>query len=76
MSERIAVLRIHINNLDLRIIQAYAPTEASKDEELDLFYSTADRAIRLAGNNIMVMDDFNAKIGRPKPNEIITGDYD
>lgn len=73
LSERVALLKIHINNLDLYIIQAYAPTEAAKDEELELFYNTVDNAIRLSGNNIILIGDFNAKIGRPQPNETITG---
>ncbi|CAK1601625.1 unnamed protein product [Parnassius mnemosyne] len=66
---------MHTNNLDLSIIQVYAPTEASKEEELELFYNTVDKAIQLSGNNIIVMGDFNAKIGQPKPNETITGSY-
>ncbi|XP_046978628.1 uncharacterized protein LOC124544209 [Vanessa cardui] len=75
LSERVVLLKLQINSLDLSIIQVYAPTEIAKEEELEIFYSTVDNAIRLSGNNIVVMGDFNAKIGQPKPNETITGNY-
>lgn len=70
-----ALLRININYLDLSIILAYAPTEAAKEEDLDLFHRTIDKAIRLRGNKIIVMGNFNAKISQPVPNETITGNY-
>lgn len=75
LSERVALLNMHFNSLALSIIQVYAPTEASKEDELELFYSTVDKAIRLSGNNIIVMGDFNAKIGQTKPNERITRNH-
>lgn len=75
LSERVALLRLQINSLDLSIIQVYAPTESAEEEELEFFYSTVDKAIRLSGNNIAVIGDFNAKIGQPKPSETVTGNY-
>lgn len=47
LSERVALLRMNINNLDFSIIQVYAPIEALKEEDLEIFYSTVDKAIRL-----------------------------
>ncbi|GBP81973.1 Craniofacial development protein 2 [Eumeta japonica] len=73
LSERVALLRINVNSLELIIIQVYAPTEASSDEELEFFYSTVDKAIQLSDNIIIVMGDFNAKIGQTNPNEPATG---
>lgn len=75
LSERVALLKMNIGNFELSIIQVYAPTEASTEEELELFYSTIDKALRLSGKKIIVMGDFNAKIGQPNPNEIVTGNY-
>lgn len=75
LSERVALLRMNVNSLDLSIIQVYAPTEAASDEELEFFYSTVDKAIQLSDNNIIVMGDFNAKIGQTKPNEAATGNH-
>ncbi|GBP17400.1 Putative uncharacterized transposon-derived protein F52C9.6 [Eumeta japonica] len=73
LSERVALLRINVNTLELSIIQVNAPTEASSDEELEFFYSTVDKAIQLSDNNIIIMGDFNAKIGQTNPNEPATG---
>ncbi|XP_062525575.1 craniofacial development protein 2-like [Bombyx mori] len=75
LSERVALLRMNIDSLELSIIQVYAPTEASSDEELEFFYSTVDKAIQLSENNIIVMGDFNAKIGQTNPNETVTGNH-
>lgn len=75
LSERVALLKMNINGLDVSIIQVYAPTETSSDEELELFYSTVDKAIHLSANNVIVMGDFNAKVGKTNPNETTTGNY-
>lgn len=40
ISERIALLSLNMNGYQLDILQVYAPTEASKDDEVDYFYNT------------------------------------
>lgn len=75
LSQRVALLRLKINNLELSIIQVYAPTETSNEEELEAFYKTVDKAIQLSDKNIIVMGDFNAKIGQTDPIEIATGNH-
>lgn len=67
---------MNLNNLELSIIQVYAPTEASSDEELEFFYSTVDKAIKLSDNNIIVMGDFNAKIGQTNPTKPLPATMD
>lgn len=78
LSERVALLQLTFNGRDLSIIQAYAPTETAKEEEVEAFYKTLKEAHNLAENckNLMVIGDFNAKIGMPKPSEnLIMGRY-
>lgn len=65
-SDRVATLEINLSsNNVLTFIQAYAPTEKCKDDELDLFYSTLETAIESAyTNKYIIMGDFNAQIGK------------
>jgi hypothetical protein len=42
ISERIVVLIILINGLKITIIQVYAPTESSSDQEIEEFYDLLD----------------------------------
>lgn len=60
----------------LKIIQVYAPTSASDDEEVDAFYEDLSEALseNACFYNI-VMGDFNAKIGRTLESEEYVGKY-
>lgn len=69
ISERVALLQLKIEEHIISIIQAYAPTETSQEEELQQFYHDLDRALHLADGKLIVMGDFNAKIGYPKIEE-------
>lgn len=76
ISERVAILNIKLptsqNEETWSIIQAYAPTEANKKEELskiDDFFEILQSADQYIGKNIIVMGDFNGKIGLRKPGE-------
>lgn len=66
ISDRVAVLEIQISdNLVWTIIQVYAPTEAYKTEDIDKFYYTIEQAMDYAtSKNIILLGDFNAKIGK------------
>lgn len=75
-SDRVALLNITIHDTELSIIQVYSPTESSSEENLELFYSDVRKAKENSGQNIIIMGDFNAKIGIPKvPIEPIIGPY-
>ncbi|CAG4944708.1 unnamed protein product [Colias eurytheme] len=69
ISERVALLQLKLEQVTISIIQAYAPTETSQEEEVQTFYNDMEKAHLLAGNNLIVMGDFNAKIGHPKSEE-------
>lgn len=67
ISERVALLQLEFERLIISIIQAYAPTERAPEDEMELFYKNLESAHALATGKVLVMGDFNAKIGCPKP---------
>ncbi|KAJ8705403.1 hypothetical protein PYW07_011230 [Mythimna separata] len=69
LSERVALLELIINNIETTIIQCYAPTTTASDEDIELFYSTVNNALKVSQKNIIVIGDFNAKIGQPNQDE-------
>ena len=52
--------------MPINIIQAYAPTTQSDDNEIERVYEQMDMARRQCKNNeeTMVVGDLNAKVGR------------
>lgn len=77
ISERVCVLEIVLGNLPFAIIQAYAPTESSSQEDIDNFYEDLAKAHNSVSTKYIIsMGDFNAQIGVPKTNEcLVTGKY-
>ena len=65
LSDRILLVRIHGKPFNLSIIQVYAPTSASSEEEIEDFYSDLEDAYKKCGNQhiLTVMGDLNAKVG-------------
>ena len=49
----------------MSIIQVYAPTSASPEENIEYFYSDLEDAYKKCGNQdiVIVMGDLNAKVG-------------
>ena len=70
ISERVCILEINLGNLHFAIIQAYAPTECSTQEDLDIFYKDLEKAHDLISTHyIIAMGDFNAQVGKPNDYE-------
>ena len=59
--------------IDLSIIQVYAPTSDSSEEEIEKFYDTLEEAKRQCGSqdNIIIMEDLNAKVGSALYKDIV-----
>jgi len=57
----------------MNIIQIYAPTGASSEEELDNFYDDLDKAMRQCCSQEinLVMGDLNAKVGKGQYQDIV-----
>ena len=65
MSDRILLVRIHGKPFNLSIIQVYAPTSASSEEEIEDLYSDMEDAHKKCGDQdiVIVMGDLNDKVG-------------
>ncbi|KAI5729125.1 hypothetical protein M8J77_025799 [Diaphorina citri] len=65
ISERIIMARLRNKVRNITIIQCYAPTEETTDEEKDNFYEQLNEVMRSAkAQDIkIIMGDFNAKVG-------------
>ena len=75
VSERIAVLRLE-TNVKTTVIQVYAPTENSSEEEIETFYEDLDRTItKYKDKRVYIMGDFNSKIGIRMKEEELLGPY-
>ena len=66
MSDRVLLLKVAGKPLDLNIIQVYAPTSASSEEDAENFYEEIEKAKNQCKNQdpLIIMGDFNAKVGQ------------
>lgn len=69
ISERVALLRMKFSEDPISLIQVYAPTEQSSEEEIDKFYNDLQKTHDLSDKTVMVLGDFNARIGEPEVHE-------
>ncbi|XP_045446676.1 uncharacterized protein LOC123654859 [Melitaea cinxia] len=71
ISERIALLNIQLQGYKntWAIVQIYAPTEAVDETIKDKFYNQLTTTLGTAHKNVIVMGDFNEKIGKQKHGE-------
>uniref|UniRef100_A0A914W5Q0 Metalloendopeptidase n=1 Tax=Plectus sambesii TaxID=2011161 RepID=A0A914W5Q0_9BILA len=73
---RIGVLTINLQKQQtLCIIQVYAPTSAADDEEIERFYDDLEEEINKRSTYLVVMGDFNAKVGRRQDDETFIGPF-
>ena len=73
ISDRVALLKISSRYVDMCLLQVYAPTSESADEELAQFYSQLEEGMKQCKSNelLLVMGDFNAKVGSEKVEHVI-----
>lgn len=75
-SDRIALLRYKLNDEIINIIQVYAHTTNYEHEEIELFYENLYNVIcEYEKEKIIVMGDFNGKIGIKNMENPIMGNY-
>jgi len=65
ISDRVIYVTLKINSkYSMQIIQAYAPTSASTDEEIEAFYEDLTAARNTERTKLtIIIGDFNAKVG-------------
>lgn len=65
ISDRVLLLQVQSNPINMNIIQIYALTADKSEEEKELLYQNIQEVFcRLPKNNLnIIMGDFNAKLG-------------
>ncbi|XP_063601937.1 craniofacial development protein 2-like [Penaeus indicus] len=65
LSDRVMLVKLKGKQVDISIIQVYAPTTASSEEEIDKFYDTLEKAKQQCKSTdvTMILGDLNAKVG-------------
>ena len=73
VSDRIALVKLKAKPFNINVIQSYAPTSASTEEELEEFYEELDKCKKECKDHEVniVMGDFNAKVGRGRNTDIV-----
>ena len=76
-SSRVGVLLLRLDsNKTIKIVQVYAPTSPSDDDEVEEFYHDLESTPNTNSTHTVVMGDFNAKLGRGrKPRETFIGGF-
>ena len=78
LSDRILLVRIHGKPFNLSIIQVYAPTSVSSEEEIEDFYNNLEDTHKKCGKQdiVIVMGDLNAKVdGEQDPLQFFFGKH-
>ena len=71
MNDRNITIRLLGQVRNLKLIQAYAPTPASTERELEEFYDALQKEIENKGNQdiLVISGDLNAKVGSKQHTE-------
>ena len=74
--DRVIMVKIHAKPFNINIIQVYAPTSSSSEEDLEEFYSGIDSCIKQCKSNEIkvVLGDFNAKVRKGRHADIVGND--
>jgi len=69
ISDRVFVVRLKAKPRNITLIQVYGRTTAATDEEMERFYQGLPQSVKQVpkGDMLLVMGDFNAKVGRREP---------
>ena len=71
INDRILTIRLLGQVKNITLIQVYAPTSSSTEEDLESFYSTLQKEIdsKESKDILIISGEFNAKVGRKKNSE-------
>ncbi|XP_037783690.1 craniofacial development protein 2-like [Penaeus monodon] len=73
LSDRVMLIKLKGKQIDLSIIQVYAPTTASCEEEIDEFYDTLEKAKTQCKSTdvTIIIGALNAKVGNEADGETV-----
>ena len=73
ISDRIVLMKFKGQPFNIAVIKVYAPTSDADDNEIEEFYQKLDtsRAQCRSQEVLIVMGDFNAKIGEGRDEDIV-----
>ena len=73
ISARVVLVKVKWRPFNIAIIQVYAPTSESDDEDIDHFYEDLDKAKKQCRSNevLFVTSDLNAKMGSTRRRNIV-----
>ena len=73
VSDRVIVMKINGHPFNVNIIQVYAPTQESTEEEVDEFYDQVAEAQKQCKSQeiTLILGDFNAKVGMDRYEDIV-----
>lgn len=73
ISERVVLVKLAGQPLNIKLIQADAPTVDKTDEEVMNFYGNIKYPLMLTKNDInIIMGEFNATIGKRRCDDIVS----
>ncbi|XP_069972235.1 craniofacial development protein 2-like [Penaeus vannamei] len=73
VSERVIMIKLKGKPFNYAIIQVYAPTSSSTEEEIDRIYSEVEEAKQQCGSQevVIVVGDLNAKVGQDRYQSVV-----
>ena len=76
VNDRIATIRIQCKSINIPVVQVYAPTSISEEEDIEDCYETVQYVINQtsSGDSLYIIGDWNAKVGKDISNGI-TGNF-
>ena len=76
INDRISTICIQCKPINITLVQIYAPTSSSEEENIEDFYDTVQSIIYQtpSGNSIYIIGDWNVKVGKYIANGI-TGNF-
>ena len=71
--DRIMVVKVKADPVDMVIVQAYLPTTDYEDEEVEKLYDQLEEILgkQKGTDNVIVMGDFNAVVGEGKEDRVV-----
>ena len=73
VSDRLLMVKMKGPEIDVNILQVYAPTGEAPDYEINQFYQNLDKTRKMCKNSevLIVMGDLNSKVGKDREGDVV-----